>query len=348
MTFQVSGGELAADYVAAKGDEEYGGVDGALTQRTDAANLEWAVPASQPLIFDGQAIEQERWALQPDGGLPSTPHPSPTWYASYDAFKRGEQLALPYFEPRPLAVPSGGPGRRLAPPADDAGGDASAPGQDAIEQSTNPAAAGYLGPGAQVTLPGVVAMSQKFLIAKSSSGECIWGAFLSAPGFTVKAPYSGILATSVGSPAVAVNGSAAKACPVPQLGQAAGDAFPDDVAPATCSTCRERRPPPVSVVPVAGLLTDLDGHMVLADGLEIGDSVYYVGALKSTDPCCAEPTYSLPPPAFTSIAGFVHLDFCNWTLAPVDKCQDLDPPSADCASVDDAGPDAGSNTVCTH
>jgi hypothetical protein len=97
---EVQGYDLFNDFVSAKGNEDYGGFPA--NAQTDPMNLEGNVRAPQPLEFDGTTIAQERWPAALDGGgYPSTPQPSPTWYASYEAFKRGEQLALPYFAPRP-------------------------------------------------------------------------------------------------------------------------------------------------------------------------------------------------------------------------------------------------------
>jgi mono/diheme cytochrome c family protein len=58
------------------------------------------VPAEQPVIFDGAVILDERWPWSPDG-YATEPHPSSTWQLSYDAFKRGEILALPHYATRP-------------------------------------------------------------------------------------------------------------------------------------------------------------------------------------------------------------------------------------------------------
>jgi hypothetical protein len=70
-----------------------------------------------------------------------------------------------------------------------------------IQQITNPNAPGHVATATPVHFVGVVAMSSKFLVSKSSTGECTWGVFVSAPGITQAAPYTGILALSVGSPA---------------------------------------------------------------------------------------------------------------------------------------------------
>jgi hypothetical protein len=116
----------------------------------------------------------------------------------------------------------------------------------------------------------------------------------------------------------------------------------------------------VSVVPYGGdggTLEDNYGHMYLTDGVQIGDKLYYVGYVKDSDACYAGPVYPTNSPTFTSITGFVYLDFCNWGIVPSNKCFDLVPPSDDCASVVD--PDAGTDpsagdaaavspTVCLH
>jgi hypothetical protein len=52
----------------------------------------------QPLLFDAPAIFSERYPPGTDGEL--EPRGSATWEEAYEAFKRGEQLALPYVESR--------------------------------------------------------------------------------------------------------------------------------------------------------------------------------------------------------------------------------------------------------
>lgn len=72
-----------------------------------------------------------------------------------------------------------------------------------IEQITNPKAAGFVNDGAPVQVKGAVAMSQKFLVSKgSTSGTCLFGVFVSAPGLTETKEYSGIMVVSKGSDAV--------------------------------------------------------------------------------------------------------------------------------------------------
>jgi hypothetical protein len=94
-----------------------------------------------------------------------------------------------------------------------------------------------------------------------------------------------------------------------------------------------------------GALTDPYGHMLMTDGLWVGDKLYCVGSIKAGDACHAPPTFATPTPSFSSVSGFVYLDYCTWDLQPADKCHDLVPPSADCASVSDAG---GPAAVCSR
>ncbi|HKP55848.1 MAG TPA: c-type cytochrome [Polyangiales bacterium] len=93
------GGDLLSDYLAAHGDEAYANVDVAGLPRATASILQQAVGADQPLVFDSMVIEQERYPLR-DGEYPAEPLTSSTWESAYEAFKRGEQLALPYIEAR--------------------------------------------------------------------------------------------------------------------------------------------------------------------------------------------------------------------------------------------------------
>ena len=99
---EATGADLFQDYLKAKGDEEYAGVPVSTLRETVGITLEGMVAIPQPLVFDVQKILSERWPVVPDAGYASTtPQRSATWYAAYDAFKRGEELALPYFDPRP-------------------------------------------------------------------------------------------------------------------------------------------------------------------------------------------------------------------------------------------------------
>jgi hypothetical protein len=51
-------------------------------------------------LFDSVKIDSERWPWTPETGYATEVHVSPTWEGAYEAFKRGEQLALPYVEVR--------------------------------------------------------------------------------------------------------------------------------------------------------------------------------------------------------------------------------------------------------
>lgn len=90
---------------------------------------------------------------------------------------------------------------------------------------------GQFGPGAKVTVNGVVAMSHKFLVSKSSStNNCLWGVFVSSPGLTQTQANSGLLILSYGFKAEIPDGGDTAFCP--RLGQdPAGDKIPDNVKP---------------------------------------------------------------------------------------------------------------------
>jgi hypothetical protein len=98
---EATGADLFRDFLTAKADETYAGIPAKVLRGTIGIALESLVPKPQPLVFDGQQILSERWPVLPDAGYPTAPQRSATWYAAYEAFKRGEQLALPYFDPRP-------------------------------------------------------------------------------------------------------------------------------------------------------------------------------------------------------------------------------------------------------
>jgi cytochrome c553 len=97
---ELTGYDLLQDYMAAKGDERYAEIDATQLAPSTAQGLEVSVGLDQPLYFDSLGIERERWPMR-DGAYPSEPQASPTWDAAYAAFKRGEQLAIPHFDPRP-------------------------------------------------------------------------------------------------------------------------------------------------------------------------------------------------------------------------------------------------------
>ena len=102
----------------------------------------------------------------------------------------------------------------------------------------------------------------------------------------------------------------------------------------------------VTAVLQQGMTFDPYGHMLMNDGAQVGDKLYYVGYLKATDACYSGPVFSTMTPSFNAVRGLVYLDYCTWGLSPIDKCHDLSPPSDHCASVDDAG--TGPANVCMH
>jgi cytochrome c553 len=94
-----SGSALLRDYLAAKDREPYAGLSTDMLRVTIGFTLQNYMGFSQPLLFDGSAILNERWPWRPEGYFPE-PQRSPTWADNYAAFKRGEQLALPFYAPR--------------------------------------------------------------------------------------------------------------------------------------------------------------------------------------------------------------------------------------------------------
>jgi hypothetical protein len=97
----VRGSDLLRDYLQAKGDEPYGLIPSDIIAGSSGFLLEAVVHKPQPLVFDAPTIEGERHPYGSDGERVGEPQPSPTWDAAYAAFKRGEQLALPYIDARP-------------------------------------------------------------------------------------------------------------------------------------------------------------------------------------------------------------------------------------------------------
>jgi hypothetical protein len=95
----VNGTALSQDYLDAKGDEPYGGFPVDKVSLIAPFVLQTTVGPSQPLMFNAPQISSERYPYGPDG-YPAEAQPSPTWERGYEAFKRGEQLALPYLETR--------------------------------------------------------------------------------------------------------------------------------------------------------------------------------------------------------------------------------------------------------
>ena len=102
VTPEVKGYDLLQDYLAAKGGEPYAEIDVTRLTPSTAQALEIVATLSQPVYFDSLGIERERWPLGPNG-YEASPRRSQTWQAGYDAWKRGEQLALPHYDPRPTS-----------------------------------------------------------------------------------------------------------------------------------------------------------------------------------------------------------------------------------------------------
>jgi hypothetical protein len=92
-------GDLTRDFEAAHAGEPFAAVDPEIVRSSQAFTLRHFVDDVQPLLFNGLAIEKERWPKL-NGGYASEPQRSATWDAAYAAFQRGEQLSLPYYAPR--------------------------------------------------------------------------------------------------------------------------------------------------------------------------------------------------------------------------------------------------------
>ncbi len=89
---------------------------------------------------------------------------------------------------------------------------------------------GKIGPAIEVSLKGIVAMSQKFLVSKGSSGSCLWGVMVSEPNLDETKANSGTLILSYGTNASITTDGGTAFCP--KLGvDPAGDALPDDTKP---------------------------------------------------------------------------------------------------------------------
>jgi hypothetical protein len=89
---------------------------------------------------------------------------------------------------------------------------------------------GTIVPNQKTQLTGVVVMSQKFLVTKTSNGGCIFGVYVSEPGLKETGPGTGMLVESFGNDAVVPDGGTKAFCP--RIGQdPTGDAIPDDAKP---------------------------------------------------------------------------------------------------------------------
>jgi hypothetical protein len=94
-TIELYGRGLSQDYIRAKGSESYAGLPGSFLRHTAGLTLQNRVGEGQPLEFDTSAILADFIDMDPGARR------SKTWDDAYAAFKRGEQLPLPHFEPRP-------------------------------------------------------------------------------------------------------------------------------------------------------------------------------------------------------------------------------------------------------
>lgn len=97
---EMTGTGLLQEYLRAKGDERYSNLSVDVLRSTVGFTLQNLVPQQQPVLFDGSEIMNERWPWTEADGYPEVPAKSAIWYNQYEAFKRGEQLPLPYFDPR--------------------------------------------------------------------------------------------------------------------------------------------------------------------------------------------------------------------------------------------------------
>jgi len=98
---EATGIEILRAYQVAKGDEPYAAAPWEAIRSTIGFVLQSVVVSPQPLVFDSGVMSAERWPWTKEAGYSATPAPSQTWYREYEAFKRGEHLAMPHYEPFP-------------------------------------------------------------------------------------------------------------------------------------------------------------------------------------------------------------------------------------------------------
>ncbi len=89
------GRDLVREYLRAKGRESYAGIAAGQLRQTSAALLATFIDHLQLRFDPGITLE-----LDADSAM-GAPRRSAAWDRVYEAFKRGEMLALPYFEDRP-------------------------------------------------------------------------------------------------------------------------------------------------------------------------------------------------------------------------------------------------------
>jgi mono/diheme cytochrome c family protein len=100
------GNVLLDDYFAAKGDEQLAGMTAEQVEAVDPNSITTLILFSNPSAtasFDSARIEAEvKSSAAALGGMQpmdnSVPGESPTWRAAYDRAKRGDTIALPYYD----------------------------------------------------------------------------------------------------------------------------------------------------------------------------------------------------------------------------------------------------------
>ncbi|MBI4700475.1 MAG: hypothetical protein HY744_04790 [Deltaproteobacteria bacterium] len=122
----------------------------------------------------------------------------------------------------------GGEGGSSTSTSSSGGGDITC-GDGAVAATVEQIAKGDIQKDTHVKLVGVVAMSRKFLVTKSSKGSCLWGVFVSSPGLSETKEYSGLLAVSYGFNAE-TNDAGKEYCAALGL-EPAGGKIPDEVKP---------------------------------------------------------------------------------------------------------------------
>jgi hypothetical protein len=86
----------------------------------------------------------------------------------------------------------------------------------------------------------------------------------------------------------------------------------------------------VGVTPEAGAVVGMYGIIHLANGVEVGDKLYYRG--YSNNVCHEGPVFSDPTMMFDRVDAFHYLNWCTWGLQTNDKCADFSPRSEDCTA----------------
>jgi hypothetical protein len=156
-----------------------------------------------------------------------------------------------------------------------------------IKQITDSTDPGHVGAKTAVEVDGVVVMSHKFLISQSkTTGSCLWGIFVSAPGLTETAPNSGLLVASYGTQAEIAEGGTKAFCPLPGTTGPAGDAIPDDV----------------KIGDVLNITGKTDYYIPKTCGMAAGDASvaqYQISNVISALPPTSGPTTATPPTPHT-------------------------------------------------